>query len=297
MAITKEKLTEKGNKSALFQSSEDEMACLKKRLLDICIEIFDFCEAHNLCCMLGGGSLLGAIRHNGFIPWDDDIDLIMPRKDYNKFVKLFTQYKSHKYNIYVPDNKHYSICLFLKVSIKDTLMEDIFTAGNTIKPGISIDIFPIENVPENYLFRYLKGYLSNIFAYVIVSSYLYQNQSPAIKKIYSGTIQTKANYQIRCLLGKLLSFKHYAWWYRRYDHFIQFHKNSDLCTIPTGRKHYLGEVQKKSVFYPCKKYDFEGHKLWGPADADKYLRTLYGDYMKLPPNKKRETHFYTKIKI
>ena len=146
-------------------------------------------------------------------------------------------------------------------------------------------------------------YMYNVNAHIITIKMLVKSKEIRnsiwlyILQLFNSVVPLITLPYITRILGKLLSFKHYAWWYRRYDHFIQFHKNSDLCTIPTGRKHYLGEVQKKSVFYPCKKYDFEGHKLWGPADADKYLRTLYGDYMKLPPNKKRETHFYTKIKI
>lgn len=297
MDTTKEKLTKSGDKSGLFQLNDAEMRYFRKKLLDICIDIFDFCEHHNLCCMLGGGTLLGAVRHNGFIPWDDDMDLLMPRKDYDTFIKLFTKYKGNQYDIYVPDLEHLSVCLSMKVSLKNTIMEDIFTAGNPVKTGVSIDVFPIEHAPSNHILRYLKGYLSNIFSYSIVSAYIFQNRSSAIKQIYSGTIQTRINYSIRCLLGLLLSFKNYNWWYRQYDHFIQSPKESDFCTIPTGRGHYLGELHRKNVFYPCKKYNFENFQLWGPANADQYLTSLYGNYRELPPVEKRETHFYTRIKI
>lgn len=270
---------------------------IKKVELGILKNLVAYLEENNLRYIIDYGTLLGAIRHGGFIPWDDDMDLNMSRKDYDYFAKEFEKSMGDKYELFVPDGKHKITHLFMKVSKKGTVQEEIYTAGCNVKTGIAIDIFPIENVPEQFMLRKMKGLLSNIFAYTAVSIYMFQNNSSYLKNAYKGTWKGRINYVLRNILGALFSFRSYEKWYLDFDKFAQTKAEGTYCTVPTGRKHYNGELQNRNVFFPTKETVFEGVKAYVPCQEEKYLTALYGDYMKLPPEDKREKHFYTQIEF
>lgn len=288
----------KSSKNAgLVQLDKEQSERLKTHLLEMYNDIMTFCEENQICVMLGGGSVLGCVRHGGFIPWDDDMDLNMSRKDYDLFAREFEKSMGDKYELFVPDGKHRISHLFMKVSKKGTILEDIYSAGCDVKTGITIDIFPIENVPEQQLFRKVKSIAANIFAYTAVSVYIFQNKSVYLKNAYGGTWKGRMNYRVRNLLGALFSFRSYEKWYLSFDKFVQTKKEGSYCTIPTGRKHYDGELQLREVFFPPKEAMFEGMKAYIPRQKEVYLTELYGDYMKMPAVENREKHFYTKIEF
>ena len=207
--LVKSMLNEIGDKSVLLSLSEEQEKDLKSMLLEMCIDVMDFCEENGIICTLGGGTALGAVRHKGFIPWDDDIDLNMPREDYNRFIPLFTTAFKEKYDIYVPDGVHSVAALFAKISIPGTTLEDIFHVGDPLKLGVNLDIFPIENVPDNKLIAKVKGRLSDFYRRAVVSSYYYQNRSDKMRTLFYGSMRTKLIYNVRCIIGFFMSWKSY----------------------------------------------------------------------------------------
>ena len=295
--LVKSMLNKVGDKSVLIQLSPEQEKRLKKILLDMCVDVMHFCDENGLICMLGGGTALGAIRHKGFIPWDDDIDLNMPREDYNTFIPLFAETFKGKYDVYAPDGIRQAATLSAKIAVPGTMLEDVFHAGDPIKIGVNLDVFPIENVPDNKVWAYIKGHLCDVFRILVVSAYYYQCRSDKMKALFYGNKKTRLIYNTRCILGFLMSYKSYQWWYALYDKFVQTQGKTKKITIPTGQKNYFGEMMDWNLVFPLKKAEFEGHEFNVYGRVEDYLTMLYGDYMKLPPVEKREKHFYTNVKL
>lgn len=249
--------------------------------LSILKTFHNFCEKHNLRYYLGGGTLIGAIRHKGFIPWDDDIDVMMPRPDYMKFIKLV-------------DNgmltEHYKVdcCYFnpnalsSSVRIFDTRTELEFENFRIpFKLGCWIDVFPIDGLHpcekkrkrQFKKLRFVKDmYLCSITKFggkrrsklVTVLQYGLLPALPFIRLI--------KNHQYTAWLDKIS---------RKYDY-----DTSEYVGVVEGRA-VEKEAMKKAHLEPAFLVDFEGEKFYSMANYDEYLTNLYGDYMQLPPESQR----------
>jgi lipopolysaccharide cholinephosphotransferase len=283
-------------KNVFYELSEDERILLKQCLLDIYKDVSAVCNKYNLCIMLGGGSALGAVRHQGFIPWDDDLDAMMPRKDYDKLIEVFNQELGKHYTLSVPRTGNESRTLFMMIEKKNTLMDEIDSLQKGMN-GIKIDIFPIENTPDNKLARTIKAYIADIFRFGITSMRFYENKNPRFKACFTRTYKMKLHYHIRRFIGLIFSVFPRKYLYSKYDEFVSGSKGVKYCCIPTGRRYYSGEIYPLSVFSPPKEASFEGITVYIPHDVDTYLKRLYKDYMKIPPIEKRERHFYTEFNL
>ena len=117
--------------------------------LEIASEIFRICRKHQLRCSLVGGSAIGAVRHHGFIPWDDDIDLAMPRKDYERFSSLCKEELSENYFLQDFDTEENCAYIFAKVRKNDTYMPEEYSKHIKMHQGIWVDVFIYDNVSDN----------------------------------------------------------------------------------------------------------------------------------------------------
>jgi lipopolysaccharide cholinephosphotransferase len=261
----------------IHKLSNEEQQELKKCLLEIYRDVALVCQKYNLNLMLGGGTCLGAVRHQGFIPWDDDIDLNLFRKDYNKLQEIFNKELSDKYFLVEPKMTQTGQRLFAKIIKKNTTFIEMETSILNSANGIFVDIFPIESLPDNKLVRALFLYWANIFTKAITIISEYQLNRRFIKRRHHK------------IIGKLTSFMSFNKWYLFYDAFISSSKGTQYCTIPSGRKGVYGEMQPLDTFMPLVKGIFEGMETSIPNNYDKYLANLYGDYMNLPPLEQRHT--------
>lgn len=278
--------------------SEEDSRGQKVLLLEMYKAIASLCDMHGLDYMMGGGTCLGAIRHQGYIPWDDDLDMMMPRASYDKLILLCKQgLLGNKYEIDTPSAKKDSKNTYLKIYRKNTLDVELYCEDMPFPVGIFIDIFPIDNAPKSKIVRKLKGYISD-FLQVVCTCVLYaQYPSKKYREFMSLNPEALKRYRQRLFIGKvfgIIPHRKWVWWF---DQFNAKTKETGLMTIPTGRKHYYGETQPKEVFFPTQKGTFEGIEVDLPADWHAYLTALYRNYMDIPPVEKRERHFVYKFSL
>lgn len=282
----------------LRELTEAESKALKKALLDMYVDIARLCEQHHLTVMLCGGSCLGAIRHKGFIPWDDDLDLLMPRHDYEQLIHLLEQgAMGENYEFNTPNPKTDSKNVFLKIYRKHTRNVDVFTDNTPFPRGIGIDVFALDAMPKTRLGQQLKGLIANGLQFISIVVLYAKYRSEHLKEFMSLDPDTKRRYQLKCLLGMIFGIiphRKWVWWF---DRFVASEREDRPLGIPTGRKYYAGEVFPREVYLPTREAEFEGVKVYIPNQYDPYLRNLYHDYMQLPPIEKRERHFIVEFQL
>ena len=259
----------------------------KKVMLNILVEFANFCDEHNLTYYLDAGTLIGAVRHKGFIPWDDDIDVNMPQKDYDKFIELTRNLEG-----YLTDHIQVEYCedttyTFLKISDDRTILVE-FPEQNPMEVGVYIDVFPKYGVAD-------KSWKSKMICKV--SEILGCMHWFCHYSVYAWTRKDSVYSVSKRLAGKFLSpfFKDANWPVRLQDAIMhRYAKRHPLeeckyvTTLTNGEFHKLAP---KECFDGFQWLEFEGIKFKGPKDYDTYLHCLYkGDYMQLPPEDKRVQH-------
>lgn len=278
------------SKENLHVITEDELKRLKAIFLNTYQDIVSYCKKYDLTPMLIGGSALGAMRHKGFIPWDDDFDFAITRKDYEVFKKHFLEELGEKYILNGPNYPGKATNRFPKVLIKNTRFVEIGVDPADDRATIKLDIFIIENVPEGKLQQKCKGIFCNVLMGIASSAQFYEDRNEQFKTCMYSTRDGKKYYNTHLILGWLLSRIPSRIWLNWVDRAVQYKKETSLMSIPTGRGHYFGEICERSTFVPVTKGEFEGIEVNLPGNADKYLTNLYGDYMTIPPIEKQERH-------
>lgn len=262
--------------------SEGQLKKLQKVLLHILDDIDSICDKHNLKYILIGGSAIGAMRHKGFIPWDDDIDIAMTRKDYNELMKIIRSKYSDKYSVSdARDDKNYGR-IIPKIRLKGTAYRTILE-HDLEDCGIRIDIFLIENVYNNFLLRNLQGIGCLFFGFALSCRRLYSFKNE-FKNIATGF-----SFQIKKIIGFIFSFASLNTWARWTDKWYSICKNnnSQYVSVPTDGAHFFGELTKRNNLCDRKEIIFEGKKRYVPSSVDSYLTRIYGNYMKIPPVEKQ----------
>ena len=285
----KENMIRAGARSAsVYELSEEKLEALKSCLLNMAADVVSVCERNGIRISLAGGSALGAVRHHGFIPWDDDLDLMMPRSDYPKFCEVFQRELGKQYELVAPNMGEKYKNRFPKVFKRGTVFRTIAFMDSDLPNEIFLDIFLLENAPRPGIVRFFKGLWCNALMYASSRAEMYRCDNPVLRSHMSATEETKRSYARTVLVGKLFSVIPLRTWFDWVDRAVQHKAVTGYLGLPTGRKHYFGEIFPESVFLPFAKGKFEGLELPLPADCDAYLRNLYGDYMQIPPPEKRE---------
>ena len=246
--------------------------------LEILDEIVRICDKNNLTYFLTYGTLLGAVRHKGFIPWDDDLDIGMPREDYEKFLECCKNELSNKFLLDNKDtNKKYYLN-FTKIRKIGTVMEQDFQINYNGPKGIWIDIFPYDDAIYNKgKVEANKKKIKLIFSILhYKSGFFLGNKLLWIKKIL-GFIAKPINNKMLLEYQDRLMKKDYK-------------KNCEYIISYASEYGVSRELVLKQKYFPVKKIEFEGKKYSAPNCYKDILINIYGDYMKLPPKEERRTH-------
>ena len=255
-----------------------------EQLRQVQLEVMDvvdkFCRQNDIRYFITAGTLIGALRHKGYVPWDDDIDIVMLRDDYEKFIEQFRDF-SPRYkvcSIETDPNCHFS---YAKVYDDNT----IFIEGNERKGGkcigVNVDIFPLDYVTDDYndavrLKKKIKPYDGIL----------------TVKHIVKKDRGFRKNVTL-FVLKAVCSLIPFSWCIKRIDRLARrFEKNTTSRYVVNAVIYAKGEreILERDWFRDSIELPFENRKYLAPIGADQYMRRLFGDYMQLPPEEKRVTH-------
>ncbi len=274
-----------------------ELADLKTVLLEIMDDFLAVCRKHDLTVMMRSGTLLGAVRHKGFIPWDDDLDFMMPRIDYDRFLEIFEEELGENHVVQTPRTEPNACFGFMKIRRKGTAFVEVETAGLPIQKGVFLDVFPLENAPESRIKRFFHGTGCILLKQITTVTALYRHPSRPMKILRKYSRNLNLFMVLREAMGFLFSFRSVGWWNRATENLCAKYRDrpSNFIVAPYGGKKYFGEVYPKDFFFPTLELLFEGRQLPAPAKWDQWLKTRYGHYMQIPPPEKREVHWVAEI--
>lgn len=243
-----------------------------------------FCVNHSLCYYSAGGTTLGALRHHGFIPWDDDIDVAMPRPDYMRLIEIFNKEVPNKRYILESPSSNDPFFLYPYSKLYDTHTTLVEQIRHPLKRGLNIDIFPIDGAgaSEKDSLQLMKTIRRLLFLRDL-RTVLASKERSLYKNLILKSIQFVPRFMIN---DKKINLRIDSLC-RTFDY-----SQSDYVGIFTGRAGEK-EIVPKSVFGNPVLYPFEDIQIYCPEDADTYLTRLYGDWRTPPPEGQQITsHTY-----
>ena len=253
--------------------------------LDIMKDVHEFCVKNDIRYSLSGGSMLGAIRHNGFIPWDDDIDIEIPLPDYDRFIRsyksergyeLFSREKDNNNDVYIRWSR---IC-----DMNSTYVEQGPYVWNKKNTGVWIDVLPLYAAPSNK--EEFENYMKKFAKYIKYSHWLRFSKADISQRKYFKGRKKQLSFVIKKILGCFISNDYID----KCQRFLRKGSYSE-CKYVCASEHYgLGEWKPKQYVEDVTLHTFEDTQFYIMREYDKILRNLYGDYMQLPPEDKRGGH-------
>jgi len=244
---------------------------LKKVQLDILQAVHEFCAKNKIGYYLTYGTLIGAIRHNGYIPWDDDIDICMARPDYEKFLRFFGD---GRYEVVSFDKDQRFLFSFAKVIDNNTVL--IEESGINYKMGINIDIFPIDGIDDDTALLKWQILLHKLVDFKVVRL--------SLSRSLFKNLVLLAGKMLLCVIPLSVLIRSMTKNAIKHD----YDSAKKVCCVAFGSKY--NQPIDKTIFEKGVLWQFESKQFYVPAGYDQYLKSVFGDYMKLPPIEKRVTH-------
>lgn len=251
---------------------------LKQIQLEVMDYFHSWCNDNDITYFITAGTLIGALRHKGFIPWDDDIDVVMLRKDYDTLVASFP--RTGKYRLFSEEVDSACIYPYAKIYDSDTVMIE----GNELDHpniGINIDIFPLENATDDYHDAVNLKESIRFLDSVLGVKLLDKTNRGFVKNVTVAVLRFISNFFPYPYLIKRIIQKSKKYIDNNQSRFIV-----NAVIYAKGER----EILEREWFKETIELEFEGRKYLAPIGADQYMRRLFGDYMQLPPEEKRVSH-------
>lgn len=273
---------EEGYMSKYIAITEEALSELHKVELQILLDVARFCDEKQINYFLSSGTLLGAVRHRGFIPWDDDVDISMPRKDFEKFIQLSSELPD-EYEFQTTNKCPKYPNMVAKVRKIGTVMKEPAMEHLDINHGIWIDIFPIDKVKNT---KYLSVRARIVYLLTTAINYKLNVSKPS-------KLTTKA-------LCYCLSILRVRYLDKLRTYFMALEENTEgtKYTSFASNLGYMNLLFGSEILFPFSKVEFEGHMFKAPAQPDTWLKSAYGNYMELPKREDRKNrHLVVELRI
>lgn len=278
----------KQSENAKQVGPELSMEEIRRIQLDMLDALDVFCTENGLRYYLSGGSLLGAIRHQGFIPWDDDIDINIPRPDFEKLLQLTEGKLSEHLLLVTPQNNSHHLAFSRLYDTRTVLYSSSpLDKDYGYHIHVFIDIFPIEGLPESN-FK-LKCLYQKTFFLMTMANIAYFTKNSA---------KTKSKALIKLLvtpLAKAIPYQKWNHWANCAAQQYDYEDCDYIGVVSTRAAHRMRERIAKQHYEPIIRIPFEDREYNAPKNYDTYLRNLYGDYMIMPPEEKRHSGHSFKV--
>lgn len=263
----------------LYEFTPETLRKLQLKELDTLVYFKEFCDKNNLLFYLCGGCCIGSLRTGGFIPWDDDIDILMPRDDYEKLYKLWDNNKQERFKLLRTDEKIFTGNIFTTIVDTETTCVKANQAHLDIPFGIMMDIFPIDGCPKGKFKRTMQKLNAMIYSLFLAQ---------IVPENHGGIMALGSKF----LLSIVKSPKAREKKWRNAERRMSKYKISDCeyITELCEGVHSMQPEYPKEWFASAVYREFEGLQMPIPVGYDPYLKKAFGDYMTLPPEDKQKPH-------
>ena len=255
------------------------MEQIQAKSLEMAEYFVEFCNKHNLLCYLCGGGAIGSLRHGGFIPWDDDLDFFMPRKDYEKLAKLWPKEAKSQYFMSKSNHKFVDRNLFITIRDRETTCVKPYQVDLDLPHGLALDVIPLDYYPAKESDRKKQVVWALIYSLFCAQT---------VPEKHGGIMSLGSKVLLGVIRGRKLRYKI---WKKAEKEMTKYTKAqsdgiTELCSGPYYmKKKYPIEAFESSIMVP-----FEDTKMPIPVGYDAYLKTAFGDYMTPPPIDKQVAH-------
>lgn len=262
------------------QMTPAQLRALQLKSLELALYFKDFCQRNNLLFYFCGGCCIGAVRHGGFIPWDDDVDVFMPREDYEKMKRLWNQQAdTARYVLECSDEHKVNHELFVTIRDAETTFIKPYQTHLDMCHGVLLDILPLDGYPSSKMKRRMQVFWALLYS-------LYCSQ--VVPEKHGGSMRVLSKIALGMVPSKKMRYRIWKMAERKMTRYRIEDCDSitELCAGPG----YMKNRYPKSAFQSAVYKDFEGEQMPLPVGYDDYLRIAFGDYMQLPPKEKQVAH-------